>query len=347
MKYAFLSLCLLAAFLPIACSNVPPTYNNTDNGRFHNGASTPTSTPTNLGGFTSTPTATFQPTPAFVNTFTANAPNGIVYANSLIYVAQGDGASVSQVQVFNSSTNASTWTWTGSGGTPFQYPNGIAVNSAGSTVYVLDVNNTSGNGTVYALAPAATPTPITAWTSYNGTTMSDPGGIALDSTGNVYIADTLNGMVEEFGPTGNTIASWTGDGTITPVAVAVDSANNVYVADGNNEKLWVIKVSGSTFTVTTSWALPYSYSTYISFYGLALDSSANVYVADYYKSQVEVYTSAGSLLGEFSGNETGATPLAGPDALLLYNGNIYVADYDSNTGSTFAGIIEIFGPNSY
>jgi DNA-binding beta-propeller fold protein YncE len=299
-----------------------------------------------LGGFTSTPTATFQPTPAFINTLTANGPNGIAYSTSLIYLAEGDGASVSQVQVLNAGTNAVVYNWTGSGSTLFQFPNGVAVNSAGTTAYVLDVNNTTGDGIVYALAPAATPTPITAWTSYSGTTLSAPGGIALDGSGNVYIADTGNNLLEEFGPTGTTKASW--NGATEPLAVAVNSAGTtVYTADIYHN-LWVLSSTGSALTTVTSWKLPSTDPDY-TYYGLALDSSSppNVYVADYYNSQVEVYTSAGSLLGEFNGNETGATPLAGPDGLLLYNSNIYVADYDSNTGSSLAGIIEIFGPNNY
>ncbi len=348
MKYFFLVLTSIGLITPLACMYNTPTSGYNSGSNSGGKRVTPTFTPTNLNGWTSTPTATFQPTPGFVSTIASgiSAPNGLAEANNLIYVAEGDGASVSQVQVLNAANNTVNSTWTGSGSTLFQLPNGVAVNSAGTTVYVLDINNRSGDGTVYALAPASTPTPITSWTGYNGITLSEPGGIALDSTGNVYVADTDNGMLDEFGPTGTTTASWSGNGTVAPGAVALDSVNNVYVADANNNQLWVLSASGSTFTVTTSWNLPYAPWPY-AFYGLSLDASKNVYVADYYNSQVEVYTNTGSLIGIFNGNQAGATPLAGPDGLLLFNGNIYVADYDSNNFSSTAGIVEIFGPNNY
>lgn len=329
MKTLMLTLAFLGLMLPFACTNYP-TYNN-------------------YGRYKSTPTVgpTLEPTPAFIGTFAAAAPNGVAAANGLVYVAQGDGASVSQVEVFDATTSTLNWTWTGSGGSAFKYPNGIAVNAAGTTVYVLDAGVQPNTGVVYAMAPGATPTAITSWATYNGTNLSFPGGIALDSSGNVYVADTDNGRVEEFGPGGAAIASWNGDGTVAPMAVAVDSLNNVYVADGNNDTLWVLAPSGSNFTVTTHWTLPYTYSYSWDYYGLAVDASQKVYVADYYNSQVEVYSGTGTMLGLFDGQEPGATPLVGPDGIALYNGNIYVADYDSYSPSTSAGIIEIFGPNLY
>jgi DNA-binding beta-propeller fold protein YncE len=350
MKYLLLTLVLLGLMIPLACNNVTPVSTGSGGGGRN---SQPTSTATNLNGYTSTPTATLQATPSYIGTISTgiSAPNGLAYANSLIYVAEGDGAAVSQVQVLNAGTNAVNWTWTGSGSTLFQWPAGVAVNSAGTTAYVLDSGNSNtGAGAVYSLAPAATPTPIAAWTSYNGTPLSYPNGIALDSGGNVYVADSGNGMLEEFGPSGAVSASWSGDGTVVPVAVALDSGNNVYVADGGNAEVWVLSPSGSSFAVSANWYLPVNQAYqngYWSFYGLAVDASKNVYVADYYNSQVQVYTNTGTLIGEFNGNQTGATPLAGPDALLLYNSNIYVGDYDSNSGTSGAGIVEIFGPNNY
>jgi sugar lactone lactonase YvrE len=342
MRYVLLTLICLGLMIPLACNTYPTNYGS---GNHH--YQTATFTPTNLNGWTSTPTPTFQPTPAFVSAFAANAPNGLAYANSLLYVAQGDDASVSQVSVYNSGTNGLTWTWTNYGGINFKAPNGVAANSAGTTVYILDAGDSANNysGVIYAVAPAATPTPLTSWTTYGNTTFSAPGGIALDTTGNVYVADTDNGKLEEFGPAGVTIASWSA-ANVYPVAVALDASNNVYVADGNNDQVIVLAPGSGTFTKTTSWYLPFN-SSYFSYYGLAVDSSNNVYVADYYNSQVEVYTSTGSQIGVFAGNETGATPLTGPDGLLLFNNNIYVADYDSNNGSNSAGIIEIFGPNNY
>jgi hypothetical protein len=121
------------------------------------------------------------------------------------------------------------------------------------------------------------------------------------------------------------------------VAVALDPSNNVYVADIYN-KIWVLSPSAGSFTVTTSWNLPRTPWEY-AFYGLTADAN-NVYVADYYNDQVEVYKNTGALIGVFNGNQTGATPLEGPDGLMLYNSDFYVASNDNN-------IVELFGPDNY
>ncbi len=322
--------------------------------------STPTGS-TNGGRFPSTtvvPTATFQSTPGYIGTISTgiSGPNGLAYSSGagVIYVAEGFSGSVSQVQVLNSSTYAVNSTWMASGLTNFQFPDGVAVNSAGTTVYVLDAGNpTSGAGAaVYALAPSAVPTPITSWTQYSGTTLSYPSGIALDANENVYVADTGNDLLEVFGAMGTPVASWSYGGNsnfgpVYPEAVAVDAGGHVYVADGDNNELWVLTLSGSSLTVSTHWDLPFTSGSDAAPYGLTVDSNNYVYVADYFNSQVEVYNNTGTQLGLFTGNETGATPLIGPDALLVYGGNIYVADYDNNNVSSASGIVEIFGPNNY
>src|ERR1700677_1624788 len=113
MKYLILSLFLLGLMVPLACMNNTPTYNSESNSGGGGRNTTPTFTPTNLNGYTSTPTATFQPTPGFVSTIASgiSAPNCLAEASNLIYVAEGDGASVSQIQVLNAGTNTVSSTW--------------------------------------------------------------------------------------------------------------------------------------------------------------------------------------------------------------------------------------------
>ena len=78
--------------------------------------------------------------------------------------------------------------------------------------------------------------------SQNGVAMapvtvnSGPGGIAVDSTGNVYATDYSNERVQKFDSTGKFIASWgtIGSGNARffgPVGVAVDPSGNVYVSE--------------------------------------------------------------------------------------------------------------------
>src|SRR5205823_1205028 len=63
-----------------------------------------------------------------------------------------------------------------------------------------------------------------------------PGGVAVDGSGNVFVADTGNDRVQKFTNTGTFLTKWgspgTGDGQFSlPEGVAVDGSGNVFVTD--------------------------------------------------------------------------------------------------------------------
>ena len=69
-----------------------------------------------------------------------------------------------------------------------------------------------------------------------------PGGIAIDSSNNVYVVDKSNHRIQKFTSTGGFITKWgssgSGDGQFNvPIGVAVDSSNNVYVSDSGNNRV--------------------------------------------------------------------------------------------------------------
>ena len=69
-----------------------------------------------------------------------------------------------------------------------------------------------------------------------------PLGIAVDSSGHVYVADTGNAHVQKFDSTGAFLMKWgspgSGDGEFSALAaIAVDGSGNVYVADTSNNNL--------------------------------------------------------------------------------------------------------------
>jgi len=116
---------------------------------------------------------------------------------------------------------------------------------------------------------------------------NDPSGAAVDSAGNVYVADTYNHTIRKITPAGvvSTLAGLAGsqgsaDGTgnaarfSNPYGVAVDSAGNVYVADTSNNTIRKITPAGAVSTLAglaAQFNLPF---------GVAVDSVGNVYVAD-------------------------------------------------------------------
>jgi hypothetical protein len=294
-------------------------------------------------GPTGTPTATFQPTPALVGAWPVTEANAMAADSTYVYVAEG-GTAVTQVQLFNSPNGGqpAVASWTGYGtSTPFLFPAGVAVNSAATSVYVLDqgvcsdseCDSTNGSAVYVFSGTSSSPTTLGTWTTYGSLPFNAPSGIAVDSSGNVYVADMDNAQVEEFSSSGVTQGAWNAD--FMPAAITLDSGNNIYVVDAFNYLVWKNTAINGT---ATHWPLAYVGNEDYPDYGVGVDGNGNVLVADYVNQWVEVYTNSGELIGAFTGSN--GTQFTGPDALMIYGNNIYVADYDNSN-------IQIFGPDNY
>jgi sugar lactone lactonase YvrE len=124
---------------------------------------------------------------------------------------------------------------------------------------------------------------------------SSPRGVAVDASGNVYVADWSNHRIRKVTPTGvvTTLAGSTngyadGPGAaaqfFNPSGVAVDASGNVYVADTNNQRIRKVTPTGVVTTVAGSTrGYADDTGTAAQFFnptGVAFDASGNVYVAD-------------------------------------------------------------------
>lgn len=181
-----------------------------------------------------------------------------------------------------------------------------------------------------------------------------PSGVAIDASGNVYVADTNNHKIRKITPSGmistfagSTQGSADGVGTaaqfFSPQGIDIDGSGNVYVADTNNNRIRKITPSGVVTTITGSGFQSgyadgiYYLSQFNSPVDVAVDSNGNVYVADRGNHKIRkitplgyVLTLAGSTSGYADGIKTAAKFYLPSGVAVDANGNIYVADSNNN-----------------
>ncbi|HUD47917.1 MAG TPA: hypothetical protein VMR33_13870 [Candidatus Baltobacteraceae bacterium] len=189
-----------------------------------------------------------------------------------------------------------------------------------------------------------------------------PDGVAVDSAGNVYVADSYNCEIRKVTPAGvvTTLAGMavqagdvdaTGSAARfdTPGGVAVDTNGNIYVADTYNSAIRKVTPAGVVTTLAGGNGIGSAdgAGSAASFWypaGLAVDINGNVYVADSPNNEIRKVTPAGVVTtlaglvippggaGEGNADGTGSgARFKGPTAVAVdTNGNVYVADTDNN-----------------
>ena len=188
----------------------------------------------------------------------------------------------------------------------FSGPTGVAVDAAGN-LYIADPNNdrirkVDVNGIITTVAGIRL--------GYSGdggpatsALLNNPGAVAVDAAGNLYIADSGNSRIRKVDTNGiittvagNGTAGFAGDGGAatsaqirSPQAIAVDAAGNLYIADYRNNRVRKVSVGGIITTVAgnggggspvdggqaTSTGLPDPI-------GVALDAAGNLYISTGY-----------------------------------------------------------------
>jgi sugar lactone lactonase YvrE len=242
-------------------------------------------------------------------------------------------------------------------GASFYEPTGVAADAAGN-VYVADYRNNmiraiSPAGMVTTLAGSGSQGSINATGTY--ASFFQPTGVAVDASGNVYVADNGNHLIREISPAGvvSTLAgsgsagfangSGTGAKFNYPQGIAVDGAGNVYVADYGNNMIREISPAGMVTTLagkSTGGSVngADTAATFNQPTGVAVDAAGNVYVADSGNNMIRKISAAGGVTtlagsgsaGFANGNGKSASFNGCTGIALDATGNVFIADYGNN-----------------
>lgn len=228
---------------------------------------------------------------------------------------------------------------------------GVAVGPDGS-VYILDY----GSGTLRVVRDGTIDTVIT--------DLNSPSGIAVDTEGIVYVADTSNDRILRLDPNGSTTTvagvldtrGPTGDGgpaaealLDTPFDLAADTEGNIYIADSENHRIRKIDSSGTIGTVVGTGAAgsagdggPATDALLNTPRGVAVDDAGNLYVADTNNYRVRRVAPDGTI-STIAGNGESTIrslepsgraieiPVPGVEALAVdAEGNLYLATNPSS-----------------
>lgn len=298
-------------------------------------------------------------------------PFAAVFTGGSLYIADQVNSVVRIVTSGNISTLAGNGTegYLGDGGAANQAelfdPTGIVVDSKGN-VYVSDTRNQvvrmittagiistfAGNNSEGAGISGDTGTAVTAQLDY-------PGGLALDASNNLYIADSANNKIRIVSSAsgneintfaGNLFGDYAGDGgpaidaeLNNPEGVAVDGAGNVYIADTSNNRIRMVTPDGNIHTVAGNGIAGHSGdggqaldAELDSPEGVAVDAAGNIYIADTFNQRIRMVLTNGKIFTIAGGAGAGYTGDGGAalratftfpsDVFVDAQGNLYVTD---------------------
>ena len=248
-------------------------------------------------------------------------------------------------------------------------PRGVAVDSSGN-LFIADQSNhrirkVDISGNISTVAGNASPGFLSPGFSGDGgpaisARVSSPHGVAVDSSGNLFIADTGNHRIRKVDTSGiiSTVAGtgtggFSGDGGPATDAqlnklrgVAIDSSGNLFIADRQNHRIRKVDTSGNISTFAGNGVAGFSgdgasatNSQLDGLGGVAVDSSANLFIADTVNNRIRKVDSSGNIStvaggsGGFSGDGGPATSAALDDPLNVAvdsSGNLFIADFRNN-----------------
>jgi len=200
-------------------------------------------------------------------------------------------------------------------------PEGVAVDRSGN-VYIADFDNnalyewTAANDAMTQLVPQPPANPHgPPRPPPEPSALDQPDGVAVDSSGNVYIADFGDGTINEWTVANSNVTTLVSSQLNQPEGVAVDARGNLYIADSddNTIKEWV--TSTATLSPLVSSGLTYPA-------GITVDGADHVYIADYGNNAIKEWTAISNAMTTLV-----SVGLSSPIGVAVDGaGNVYIGD---------------------
>jgi sugar lactone lactonase YvrE len=240
-------------------------------------------------------------------------------------------------------------------------PTAVAVDLNGN-IYIADKHNNRIREVSGGVIATIAGTGVAGFSGDGGAATSamlaGPSAIAIDSKGNIYIADSDNHRIREIiGTTISTVAGdgeqlYSGDGGLataagldSPDGVAVDATFNIYIGDTHNQRVRLVTIATGIITTLAGTGVkgftadgPAAAAALARPSGVSVDTNGNVYVADSDNNRIRtiaggnVTTLAGSGTEGFSGDSGPATSasLDTPRAVTFTGTEVAFADTENN-----------------
>ena len=215
--------------------------------------------------------------------------------------------------------------------------NSVAVSADGSAIFVDEESTSGSGGGIQRFTPDGTR--AAAWTLSSGR----PFGMAVESSGNLLLADGGAHHIQRFSPDGGDLGAFgsdgTGDGQMhTPEDVAVGPGGDIFVADNGNNR--VLRFSaGGTYVSQIAGTAATGGDGFPHTTGVSVDAAGNVYVTDGGNGTVRKFDATGALVTTIGAGQLGQARGTGFDR----DGNLLVADSSKHQiaifkpDGTFAG----------
>jgi len=261
-------------------------------------------------------------------------------------------------------------------------PQGVAVDAAGNIFIADSLNNrirkTLADGTVITTAAGSgAALSLADGGAATNAALGSPASVAVDSAGNIFIADDANHRVRKVAPNGvittvagNGVAGSSGDNIPAvsaalnhPIGVALDAAGNLYITDRFNNRVRKVSAAGIITTVAGNSVAgfsgdngPATGAQLRAPFGVAVDAGGNLYIGDDGNNRVRKVSAAGIITTVAGNGLAGSSGDGGPATVAALNsprgvavdgaGNLYVADSGNHrVRKVSAGVISTVAGN--